>query len=119
MRYGHVGAGNEQETRGDVAAIGDFDLPVSVYQTLLGASKKESNVDEGLRYVHTITYAPFIPQVNRVGMCGYLPNRNDIYKSGRHCDLRQQRKIGEKTNQNHQMEKSEMNVAIIFGISNG
>jgi hypothetical protein len=27
-----------------------------------------SNVDEGLRYVHTITYAPFIPQLNRIGM---------------------------------------------------
>ena len=68
MRYGHVGGGNEQKTRGDVAAIGYFDLPVSVYLMLFGASKKQSNVDEGLRYVHTITYAPFIPQINRIGM---------------------------------------------------
>jgi hypothetical protein len=41
MRYGHVGAGNEQKTRGDVAAIGYFDLPVSVYLMLFGASKKQ------------------------------------------------------------------------------
>jgi hypothetical protein len=30
--------------------------------------REAGNVDEGLRYVHTITYAPFIPQVNRIGM---------------------------------------------------
>ena len=40
MRYRHVGAGNEQKTRGDVAAIGDFDSLVSVYQTLFEASRK-------------------------------------------------------------------------------